>query len=635
MKSKFYRLAAFLLSLVICCSMGVSAFAGSSSIEYILTSSVNIDNLQIGDEVTISFAISSSAKYKIDVFQNEIKYDTNRYTLVDGSVSTDYGSSTRVRGTDGYVFLNYTGRNYKDLDAGVPLHIGSFKLKVTGDNGSRGIYSTNTEIRVEDGTIFNAVCTDVVPNATVPHTHSWSDKWNNDSSNHWHECTVNDCPIKENNQKNGFAAHSAGDWIVDKAATATEGGLRHKECTVCGYTMISESTPATGVPGYSLAFVTNGGTSVSAITAKEGTTVDLTKYVTTRSGYTFTGWYTDAALKNKVTSVKISGNTTVYAGWKQNDTPVDPVKTYSLIFVTNGGTSISAVTAESGRVIDLTRYTTVRRGYSFTGWYTDVSLRNKVTAMKLTEDTVVYAGWEKDEIDIPIIPVVPVTPDIPDNLNGAEHFAYIVGYDDGKVHPEADITRAEVATIFFRLLNDDVREQYLTRTNSFRDVSSDAWYNTAVSTMANMGVLKGYEGYFRPNDPITRAEFAAIAARFADETGTEYIEFKDISGHWAEPEILKAASLGWVEGYNGSYRPNDSITRAEAMTIINRVLCRIPETADDLLPGMRVWTDNADTSKWYYLAVQEATNSHTFEYKDDTYESWTALTSDPDWSKYQ
>ncbi len=226
-------------------------------------------------------------------------------------------------------------------------------------------------------------------------------------------------------------------------------------------------------------------------------------------------------------------------------------------------------------------------------------------------------------------------PDVPSNLNGRDHFAYIVGYNDGTVRPEASITRAEVATIFFRLMKEDVRNRYLTEDNDFEDVNPEAWYNTAISTMAKMGILKGFAGYFRPDDPITRAEFAAIAARFADKAGEEFVEFLDISGHWAELEILKAASHGWVQGFAGYYRPDDAITRAEAMTIINRVLCRIPETVDDLLPEMKVWSDNSDTAKWYYLAVQEATNSHTYTYKDAKHESWLALTEAPDWSKFQ
>ncbi len=384
---------------------------------------------------------------------------------------------------------------------------------------------------------------------------------------------------------------------------------------------------------FTVTFDPNGGyvSPASAQTAADGTLGSLP--TPTRSGmYIFDGWYTAPNGGTRVTtSTVFYGDTTVYAHWDYIYIPPMP-NYYTLTFDTNGGSTISSITRASGTVVDLTDYVPTREGYTFDGWFSDKACTDRITSVKLTKNTTVYADWEKDEVDIPIDPE---TPDVPDNLNGAEHFAYIVGYDDGKVHPEADITRAEVATIFFRLLNEEVRAQYLTRTNSFLDVSSDAWYNTAVSTMANMGILKGYEGYFRPEDPITRAEFAAIAARFADETGDKSVSFRDISGHWAEPEILKAASLGWVEGYNGSYRPNDSITRAEAMTIINRVLCRIPETADDLLPGMRVWSDNADTSKWYYLAVQEATNSHTFEYKDDTYESWTALTSEPDWSKYQ
>lgn len=224
---------------------------------------------------------------------------------------------------------------------------------------------------------------------------------------------------------------------------------------------------------------------------------------------------------------------------------------------------------------------------------------------------------------------------VPALLNGSNHFAYVVGYKDGNVRPQGNITRAETAAIFFRLLKEDVRSENLSKHNDFADVTEDSWYNTAVSTMAGMNILKGRTANsFAPQAPITRAEFAAICARFDSGRAEENSGFTDISGHWAEKEIERAATLGWVSGYtDGSFHPDAPITRAEAMTLINRVLCRMPETKADLLDSMTKWPDN-QPGAWYYLAVQEATNSHTYEQKDSKYETWTALTAEPDWSKY-
>ncbi len=224
---------------------------------------------------------------------------------------------------------------------------------------------------------------------------------------------------------------------------------------------------------------------------------------------------------------------------------------------------------------------------------------------------------------------------VPALLNGSNHFAYVVGYKDGNVRPQGNITRAETAAIFFRLLKEEVRSENLSKHNDFADVTEDSWYNTAVSTMAGMNILKGRTANsFAPQAPITRAEFAAICARFDSGRAEENSGFTDISGHWAEKEIERAATLGWVSGYtDGSFHPDAPITRAEAMTLINRVLCRMPETKADLLDSMTKWPDN-QPGAWYYLAVQEATNSHTYEQKDSKYDTWTALTADPDWSKY-
>ena len=230
-----------------------------------------------------------------------------------------------------------------------------------------------------------------------------------------------------------------------------------------------------------------------------------------------------------------------------------------------------------------------------------------------------------------------VIPTTPSQLNTDDHYAYVIGYPDGSVHPNGEITRAEVATIFFRLLRDSVRDANFTSYNPYTDVSADKWYNNPVSTMSRLGIIKGYpDGTFRPNDPITRAEFAAIAARFDEHKAAKLASFTDIYGHWAISEISLAYENGWIKGYNdGTFRPNRNITRAEAMALINRVLNRAPEKPSDLLNNMNKWTDNMDTTKWYYLDVQEATNSHDYTRKTNNYEMWKKMLTDPNWAKYE
>lgn len=225
----------------------------------------------------------------------------------------------------------------------------------------------------------------------------------------------------------------------------------------------------------------------------------------------------------------------------------------------------------------------------------------------------------------------------PDALNGEDHFNYIVGDADGKVHPERNITRAEVASIFFRLLQDDVREKNLTDQNPFNDVFTDDWFNVAVSTMYDMDIVYGRDNNnFDPNAYITRAEFAAIAARFDSEGYSGENLFTDIDGHWAANQINRAAEKGWISGYpDGTFGPDRYITRAEAVTMINRVLNRLPESADALHEDMNVFPDNMDTTAWYYLAIQEATSSHEYEKdKDGVYETWTDVLPDRDWAQY-
>lgn len=222
-------------------------------------------------------------------------------------------------------------------------------------------------------------------------------------------------------------------------------------------------------------------------------------------------------------------------------------------------------------------------------------------------------------------------------LNKTDHFAYVIGYPDGTVHPNGQITRAEVATIFFRLLRDEVRDGAFTTSNSYSDVAYGKWYNNPISTMSALGIITGYpDGTFKPNKPITRAEFAAIAARFDETQSGKSATFSDVIGHWAAKEIGIAYANDWIKGYpDGTFKPDQNITRAEAMTLINRVLERKPESPADLLTNMNKWTDNMDTSKWYYLDVQEATNSHGYTRKTFNYELWRQMLPDPDWSRYE
>ena len=285
--------------------------------------------------------------------------------------------------------------------------------------------------------------------------------------------------------------------------------------------------------------------------------------------------------------------------------------------------------------------TTSQSRYTFSGWRINGTGDIVTSLENLQQDVKLVGVWSyrsggssgggggrKPTVDIP--------DDVPTGLNGDDHFAYIVGYPDGNVKPGSSITRAEVATIFFRLLTEDVRTANSTQSNSLSDVSRGQWFNHAISTLSSMGIVKGNpDGTFDPDAPITRAEFAAIAARFDDKNTNTTSNFSDIASHWAKDEIGVAANKGWINGYpDSTFRPDQYITRAEAMTLVNRVLNRLPEKSEDLLDDMIKWPDNADASVWYYLAVQEATNSHDYSDKSnaDKYEKWTKIRDARDWT---
>ena len=236
--------------------------------------------------------------------------------------------------------------------------------------------------------------------------------------------------------------------------------------------------------------------------------------------------------------------------------------------------------------------------------------------------------------------VYPYVPVVKPALNRDDHYAYVVGYPDGMVRPSGNITRAEAATIFFRLLTDDSRNQFWMTTNAYSDVNRGDWFNNAVSTLSNAGIISGYpDGTFRPNAPITRAEMSKIIALFAKLNKSED-RFNDIAGHWAEAYIKLAAGNGWIAGYpDGSFKPQQNITRAETMTMINRVLERVPSVESHLLPYNAMLTfPDCQSGQWFYIAVQEATNSHTYERaasEKNGDEQWIALRANRDWTQFQ
>ena len=297
---------------------------------------------------------------------------------------------------------------------------------------------------------------------------------------------------------------------------------------------------------------------------------------------------------------------------------------------TNGGQTIGSTAHTRGSVVELNKVP-VREGYIFTGWYSDAALTQKIDSVTVTASTTVYAGWKKD--GSAVVSVV----DIPELLEGEHHYAYIMGYPEGDVRPYGNITRAETVTMVFRLLKDSVRTSNLTETNSFNDVNESDWFNKAVSTLAAMGIVEGRtETEFMPNANITRAEFATIFARLAEFDAVAEQNYGDVDRHWAEEHIYEASSYGWIAGYeDDTFKPDKAINRAEAMTLVNRVLKRVPESKEDLLDGMTIWNDNRDTSAWYYLAVQEATNSHDHVMKNAAYEKWTVLTENKDWTVFE
>ena len=359
-----------------------------------------------------------------------------------------------------------------------------------------------------------------------------------------------------------------------------------------------------------------------------GTDVTVRTAHPEKEGYTFTCW---TNIKNIVT-VDADGKFKMPAENVRFDATFK-INQYNVTYKVDGkevGTDVYDFNSDV-----VIRDVPTKEGYTFTGW--KIGTADAKNFKMPAHDVTIEGTFAKNSSGgHHRRPTVTIPDEVPTGLNGNDHYAYIVGYPDKTVRPQNGITRAEVATIFFRLLTDETRDANSTKSNSYSDVAAGAWYNHAVSTLSAMGIVKGSNGKFNPNAPITRAEFAAIAARFDDKANTTTADFSDIASHWAKNEISAASNNGWINGYpDGTFRPDNKITRAEAMTLVNRVLKRLPETEEDLHDDMIKWSDNSDVSQWFYLAVQEATNSHYYQTKENQFEKWTELRETRDWTELE
>ena len=442
---------------------------------------------------------------------------------------------------------------------------------------------------------------------------------------------------------------------------------------------------------YTVTFNSYGGTPVPPAQEVEyGLTATEPATAPTKTGYTFDGWYLGDEKYDF--SDAVEQNITLYANWEKN--------IYTVTY-TDGVDGEEVFADQTYRVPfeDTTpafKGNPTRDGYVFDGWKpafsdtvtgnvtyvaqwtarTDLSytvhyyLKNttkqvandKMVAGQtfnadVTENAIRISGYRVYGDSVKSITIGtgtneiifyytrayhPSTPSKP-TLNTGDHYAYVMGYPDGTVRPNGSITRAEVSAILFRLLSDETRDEYFTTESSFTDVKAGAWYNNSIATLEKAGVIvdtaKG--GAFRPNEAITRAELAAMLAQFSDAKPVKGVKFSDVSAeHWAYEAIAIAAKMGWIEGYpDGTFRPDATITRAEMMTLVNRALERVPSDEDHLLSKRVMLTfPDCKSGDWFYIAVQEATNSHTYERaatEKNGDEQWTALRANRDWTQLE
>lgn len=431
------------------------------------------------------------------------------------------------------------------------------------------------------------------------------------------------------------AAHISG--TVSDGSTATPVMI---PSTVCRTKMTAH---------YSVFYHGNGadsGMTADATAYAPGETATVKANGYTRDGHSFVGWNTqrDGSGTHHVpgSSITVTDHIHLYAQWTRNSSRDDDDTGYTLRLTkldAGDGTPLSGAKFELWRVG--TRSDT-RLGVYETNRYGWTQAEVSQSGDYYWVETVPPEGYRLDGGKHPTdtaknsrITVYNAEAAVP-ALFTDDHYAYIVGGPDGTVRPNDSMTRAGVATIFFRLLKDSVRDANLLTGCTYTDVPDGHWANTAISTMTGLDIVRGYDAAaFGPGDPITRAQFAAICARFDTGKSNGSRTFSDIEGHWAKAYIERAAELGWISGFqDGTFRPDAYITRAQAVTMINRMLNRVPEDESDLLPGMNVWPD-CNPGDWFYLAVQEATNSHDFEHKAGNYETWTKLMKNPDWTRYE
>ena len=401
---------------------------------------------------------------------------------------------------------------------------------------------------------------------------------------------------------------------------------------------VNVDTPDVAIEGpdgsfdYTVAFNANGhGIAPDPQTVKSGETATKPAEDPTASGWKFGGWYMEKECNTEFDfSTQINGNITLFAKWTENSGSGSGSATtkYTLTYESNGGSKIAATKHVKNATVNLTA-TPTRAGYDFTGWYAEADLTNKITSIKMDSNKTVYAGWKEkgENPEKPEEPVVePEKPGIvtPDALDGDNHIAYVAGYPDGAFRPDRPVTRAETASMIYRLLKAERRAQIYTTTNHFSDVKATSWYNEAVSSMANGGYVAGYpDGTFGGGKNITRAEFVTMLVNFMGiSEGTAV--FSDVKeSHWAYKQIA-TASKGLVSGYpDGTFRPDQPITRAEAVSILNRILNRgVNETSR--LGDFKNFMDNAAPSAWYYFEVIEAANSHEYEGRRPN-ENWLSI----------
>ncbi len=579
-----------------------------------------------GEEVTFNFiAVMNEQQLPSDIASVTLDATESEKTLTMTVIMTD--------------------AQYDRFEAGTPVYLyevrGSDNVWIY-DNARYAIYYGDSALTIKDRA--NADVTEIVfENQQAPYLVSYD--LDGGLINESRTVVPNivdfadaDLLPAEEPHKDGYTFECWKLGATEVGEETTYSSLVENDRSVTGITLVAQYSENE----YTVAYDLNGGKISGSATYPDNTVTWtesglLPPENPTRSGYNFTGWKKDTmTVNNEMTYAEVvngdSGTEeiTLQAQWTPSGGGGGGTLRYTLTYETNGGSEIAKETHNSGTTVKLEKKPE-RDGYIFDKWYSDKELTKPIEEVRMIRNTTVYAGWIEDNGN------AGNGHDIPGSLNGDEHFAYVIGYPDDTVRPNNNITRAEVTSIFFRLLKEEIRNANLTSENAFDDVNVETWYNTAISTMGALGVIEGRnDEWFDPDAFITRAEFAAICARFDDSEFEVVDEFTDVAGHWAEDEIHEAAAHGWIRGYDdNTFKPNQYITRAEAMTMINRVLNRVPENIDDLLDDMIKWTDNSDTDAWYYIAVQEATNSHDFTQKNKVYEKWTKITEVTDWEAYE